>query len=314
VEEARGQAAAAMGALEDLASQLHHNGVHVGSCVAFGARIRRHLDSLRPPRVPAAPPSPGSRLEKERTVSALHGDHTPEPVRVRLIEPYASPSYRDVAEHLIFMETPLHRYAFTLFEACELRDALTWLLAHAPAPSLVPPSFETITAREPTSSKHECHDDRGERCDPDHCVAVACHHQDVMRPTVTQASMDLSCVCGRTLTLQIVTRGSGGGGGGADVSQDRPIPPLSEIMSDERFGFGPGTSVKIVNTDNFGRDYPNESFFVDVSMPLEVANAIVERLNKSLGHSEASSRYGREPDRIYKVVSPEYVLQPGFEP
>lgn len=127
--------------------------------------------------------------------------------------------------------------------------------------------------------------------------------------------MDLSCVCGRTLTLQIVTRGSGGGGGGgADVSQDRPIPPLSGIMTDERFGFGPGTSVKIVNTDNFGRDYPNESFFVDVSMPLGVANAIVERLNKSLGHSEANSRYGREPDRYYKVVSSEYVLQPGFEP
>jgi hypothetical protein len=40
-------AKSAIGALEDLASQLHANGVHAGPCIEFGQRIQRHLKAVR---------------------------------------------------------------------------------------------------------------------------------------------------------------------------------------------------------------------------------------------------------------------------
>lgn len=62
---------------------------------------------------------------------------------------------------------------------------------------------------------------------------------------------------------------------------------------------------RVVNTDNFGSDYPDEKW---ASEPIETkfqAQQIAEELNKPLG--PYSHRY-------YKVVKLPYDLQPGFEP
>lgn len=72
--------------------------------------------------------------------------------------------------------------------------------------------------------------------------------------------------------------------------------------------------MKIVDTDNFGSDYPNEKFLakvdstgktISIVMSKERAEKVVEALNA--GVSEMSSRY-------WKVVADDYELQPGFEP
>lgn len=64
--------------------------------------------------------------------------------------------------------------------------------------------------------------------------------------------------------------------------------------------------MKIVETDNFGGDYPNESF---VNIPLVYeetdAQAIADAINKACGG-------GRAP-RYWKVVPDDYKLAPGFE-
>ena len=63
---------------------------------------------------------------------------------------------------------------------------------------------------------------------------------------------------------------------------------------------------RIVNTDNYGGDYPNESFTDDG--PFE---------SKKDAQIRADERNG-PPDRVssryYKVVEMPYELQPGFEP
>lgn len=59
----------------------------------------------------------------------------------------------------------------------------------------------------------------------------------------------------------------------------------------------------IVNTDNFGRDYPNE-WFVDGSFETEeAAQTRADQLNVN----DYTFRY-------YKVVELPYELGPGFEP
>lgn len=60
---------------------------------------------------------------------------------------------------------------------------------------------------------------------------------------------------------------------------------------------------KIVNTDNFGGDYPNESFFVEEPLYRFQAEAICNVMN-------VSDRQLRH----YKIVPLDYILQPGFEP
>lgn len=62
---------------------------------------------------------------------------------------------------------------------------------------------------------------------------------------------------------------------------------------------------KIVQTDKYGRDYPDEKFVNLQSLPREACTAIAEILNECLG-----------PDatRYYKVVNDDYRLSPGFEP
>ena len=61
---------------------------------------------------------------------------------------------------------------------------------------------------------------------------------------------------------------------------------------------------RIVDTDNFGGDYPDEKFLLWV-MPKEDAERIAEILNNRSGDNSA---------RYYKVVENDYKLQPGFEP
>ena len=61
---------------------------------------------------------------------------------------------------------------------------------------------------------------------------------------------------------------------------------------------------RIVETDNFGGDYPDEKFLL-WPMPEKYAQRIADALNESGG--ENATRY-------YKVVDDDYKLQPGFEP
>ena len=63
--------------------------------------------------------------------------------------------------------------------------------------------------------------------------------------------------------------------------------------------------MRIVETDNFGRDYPDESFVNLHNMTKEHAERVVDAINK--GFPENYFRY-------WKVVENDYKLQPGFEP
>lgn len=65
--------------------------------------------------------------------------------------------------------------------------------------------------------------------------------------------------------------------------------------------------MKIVETDNFDGDYPDESFLNLPSMKESFAKAIADEINHSLNF------YGVCP-RYWKVVEDDYKLQPGFEP
>ncbi len=62
---------------------------------------------------------------------------------------------------------------------------------------------------------------------------------------------------------------------------------------------------RIVNTDNFGGDYPDEKFVGGEYVTKEEAQIEAARLN--FPYPEHSSRW-------YKVVEMPYELQPGFEP
>jgi hypothetical protein len=64
---------------------------------------------------------------------------------------------------------------------------------------------------------------------------------------------------------------------------------------------------KIVETDNFGGDYPNEQFVNIPATTEENARKIAFAIN------HAFNMYGN--DARYWIVKPEdYKLQPGFEP
>lgn len=61
---------------------------------------------------------------------------------------------------------------------------------------------------------------------------------------------------------------------------------------------------RIIDTDNFGDDYPNEKFHL-FPMPEHTAQKICDIINYQLGpHAQ----------RFYRVVENDYKLQPGFEP
>lgn len=61
---------------------------------------------------------------------------------------------------------------------------------------------------------------------------------------------------------------------------------------------------RIVDTDNFGGDYPNEQFLL-WPMSKERAQKIADILNEGAGPHAT---------RFYKVEENDYVLAPGFEP
>jgi hypothetical protein len=61
---------------------------------------------------------------------------------------------------------------------------------------------------------------------------------------------------------------------------------------------------RVVNTDNYGGDYPNEKF---VTEPIEKKEA--EKIADAL--NEQSGPYS---SRFWKTVPEDYKLQPGFEP
>lgn len=63
---------------------------------------------------------------------------------------------------------------------------------------------------------------------------------------------------------------------------------------------------RIVDTDNFGGDYPNEKFVGPECALQEEAEAEAEELNYKHG--------GALAHRYYKVVEMPYELAPGFEP
>lgn len=63
--------------------------------------------------------------------------------------------------------------------------------------------------------------------------------------------------------------------------------------------------MKIVETDNFDGDYPNEQFVNLPRMSLDHAKRVSFAINE--GFPENRSRY-------WKVVEDDYELQPGFEP
>ena len=64
--------------------------------------------------------------------------------------------------------------------------------------------------------------------------------------------------------------------------------------------------MRIVNTDNFGGDYPDESF-VDLP-PLE--QNLAERLCNAINDAWS----GDYSPRYWRIVDDDYTLVPGFEP
>lgn len=63
--------------------------------------------------------------------------------------------------------------------------------------------------------------------------------------------------------------------------------------------------MRVVNTDNFGGDYPDESWVGPPDLTEAEAKALADKLN---GPADANAT------RYYKVVANDYRLQPGFEP
>ena len=68
------------------------------------------------------------------------------------------------------------------------------------------------------------------------------------------------------------------------------------------------TRFKIVETDNFNGDYPNESFVNLPGMAKAHAHEVANAINKDFNPP------GHHCSRYWKVVPEDYVLQPGFEP
>lgn len=64
--------------------------------------------------------------------------------------------------------------------------------------------------------------------------------------------------------------------------------------------------MKIVETDNFGRDYPDEKFIKLPPLNKELADKLCEAINKAWS--------GDYSPRFWKVVEDDYILLPGFEP
>ena len=66
--------------------------------------------------------------------------------------------------------------------------------------------------------------------------------------------------------------------------------------------------MKIVETDNFGGDYPDEKFVNLPSMTETHAKEVAKAINDGF-----AGKYADDP-RYWRVVPDNYKLQPGFEP
>ena len=65
---------------------------------------------------------------------------------------------------------------------------------------------------------------------------------------------------------------------------------------------------RIIETDNHGGDYPNESFVnVPAVFEREQAQGIADAINAAHCRGDSSPRF-------WRVVPADYTLQPGFEP
>lgn len=65
--------------------------------------------------------------------------------------------------------------------------------------------------------------------------------------------------------------------------------------------------MKIVETDNFGGDYPNEKFVNLPKMSEEGCQIVADSINKVLCNNDHCTRF-------WKVVEDDYKLIGGFEP
>lgn len=65
--------------------------------------------------------------------------------------------------------------------------------------------------------------------------------------------------------------------------------------------------MRIVETDNFGGDYPDERFLDLPVLNEHVANQICQLINTDVNNGITHPRY-------WKVVPMDYVLIPGFQP
>lgn len=73
--------------------------------------------------------------------------------------------------------------------------------------------------------------------------------------------------------------------------------------------------MKIVNTDNYGSDYPDEKFLCWVDSNGTVSPVhFFTRESADLVSRQLQDIYGPNSARYYKPVADDYVLQPGFEP
>lgn len=72
--------------------------------------------------------------------------------------------------------------------------------------------------------------------------------------------------------------------------------------------------MRIIDTDNFGGDYPDEKFLSltdskGVSRPLYLDPLDAQQVCQAL-----NGRWGEFASRYYRIVDNDYTLQPGFEP
>ena len=61
----------------------------------------------------------------------------------------------------------------------------------------------------------------------------------------------------------------------------------------------------VIDTDNFGGDYPNETWIIQCWLSERGAQEIADVLNRESGENS---------QRCYKVQQQGYKLQPGFKP
>lgn len=64
--------------------------------------------------------------------------------------------------------------------------------------------------------------------------------------------------------------------------------------------------MKIIETDNFGGDYPDEKFLSLPPMTKEAAEMVADAINRVCS--------GPDRPRFWRVVENDYTLQLGFEP